>query len=82
MSLFLYPLDTVKKNMQLNGARGHLTNYKGSLDCLQKMSSSYGAASLYRGVHIYAVKEVLTAFTQLSIYEALFLKNNKEKKEE
>ena len=24
MSLFLYPFDTVKKNLQLNGARGHL----------------------------------------------------------
>ena len=58
MSLLLYPLDTVKRNMQLNGSRGCANNYKGSLDCL----TSLGAKSLYRGVHIYAVKEVITAF--------------------
>ena len=46
------------------------------------MTANYGPASLYRGVHIYAIKEVLTAFTQLSIYEALFLSNTTVKKEE
>jgi len=58
MSLLLYPLDTVKRNMQLNGSRGCMSNYKGSLDCM----SSLGSKALYRGVHIYAIKEVITAF--------------------
>lgn len=35
MSTLLYPLDTVKRNLQLNGARGHYTLYSGSLDCIK-----------------------------------------------
>jgi len=34
MSLLVYPLDTAKRCMQLNGARGHFSLYKGSVDCL------------------------------------------------
>jgi len=34
MSLLVYPLDTAKRCMQLNGARGHHNFYKGSMDCM------------------------------------------------
>jgi hypothetical protein len=52
----------------MNGARGHLSQYTGTMDCLKGL----GTANLYRGVHIFAIKELLTAFAQLSIYEAMF----------
>lgn len=63
LSLVLYPLDTVKRCMQLNGSRGHFNNYKSSLDCIKKISANSGVGALYRGVQLFAIKELLTAFT-------------------
>ena len=72
MSLLLYPLDTAKRCMQLNGSRGHLANYDHSYDCIRKIVTHEGGArALYRGVHIYLLKELFTAFTQLNIYDVI-----------
>lgn len=35
ISSIIYPFDTIKRNMQLNGARGHYTQYKGAFDCFK-----------------------------------------------
>ena len=73
MSLLLYPCDTVKRNFQLNGARNYTTRYVSYKDCYnQILKEQGGVRALYRGVHIYALREIFTAFTQLSIWEALF----------
>lgn len=72
ISLILYPLDTAKRCMQLNGARGHLNLYKSPVDCLRSLVSAHGVPSLYRGVHLYVLRETLTAFTHLQIYESFF----------
>ena len=58
MSSLLYPFDTVKRCMQLNGVKGHLKMFNGEVDVFRKL----GAAGLYRGVHLYLVREFLTAF--------------------
>ena len=64
LSLLLYPLDTAKRCMQLNGSRGHLANYESSVDCIRKLVSLEGGPrALYRGVHIFVLKEFVTAFT-------------------
>lgn len=63
LSVALYPLDTAKRCMQLNGARGHFSHYKGSMDCIRKLMAQGGARGLYRGVHIYIIKEFITAFS-------------------
>lgn len=72
MSVFLYPLDTAKRCMQLNGARGHFSHYKGSLDCLRQVALTGGASMWYRGVHIYAIKEFMVAMAQLTLYNNMF----------
>ena len=69
MSLLLYPLDTAKRCMQLNGVKGHLTMFNGPLDIFKK----FGIAPLYRGVHLYLIREFLTAFAQLTVYDAFRL---------
>lgn len=42
MSFLIYPLDTAKRCMQLNGAKGHYNLYKGSVDCIQKIVAQGG----------------------------------------
>ena len=37
ISLVLYPLDTAKRCMQLNGARGHAKPYEGAINCARVM---------------------------------------------
>lgn len=73
MSLLLYPLDTAKRIYQMNGARGCHIKYDSQVHFLKEMLSPKQIPTLYRGVHIFAVKEVLVAFTQFSLYETLFL---------
>jgi len=62
MSSILYPLDTAKRCMQLNGARGHFNTYKGPIDCFMGLLKTGGASCLYRGVHLFLIKEMLSAF--------------------
>ena len=69
MSLFIYPLDTAKRCMQLNGARGHNHLYNNSWECLQSL---FAKRCLYRGIHLYAFKEFFVAFAQIGIYEGLY----------
>lgn len=59
ISLLLYPLDTVKRCMQLNGGRGQLSNYKSYADCFKKLSASQGIAGFYRGAHLFFLKELI-----------------------
>ena len=71
-SLLLYPLDTMKRCQQLNGGRGQLILYKGIGDGFSKLWSQQGGLSaFYRGVHLFFIKEVICAFAQVSLYEAL-----------
>ena len=72
ISLLLYPLDTAKRCMQLNGARGHLNPYKTSIECLRSLVGTHGVVGLYRGVHLYVLRETMTALAHLQIYESLF----------
>lgn len=40
-------------------------------DCFSKVIANQGAAGLYRGMHIYFLVQVASAFGQVSLYEAL-----------
>ena len=73
LSLLLYPFDTAKRCLQLSGVRGQPKAYAGNLDVFQKLLKVGGPAALYRGCHIYILREFLTAFAQLTIYDALQL---------
>jgi hypothetical protein len=72
LSVFLYPLDTMRRCMQLNGGRGQLLLYKGIGDGFSKLYAQQGGISaFYRGVHLFLIKEVICAFSQVSLYEAM-----------
>jgi hypothetical protein len=55
LSTVLYPLDTMKKCMQLNGSRGQLSLYNGYIESFLKLPSSLGFSGLYRGVHVFCI---------------------------
>ena len=72
LSFIVYPLDTAKRCMQLNGSARHTNKFKNSNDCLQQIMAKGGLPALYRGVGIFALKEMFVAFTQVSMYDLLF----------
>lgn len=65
----------------MNGAVGHHDKYKGTIDCMTQIVKQGGPKALYRGVHLFALKEMLVAFTQVQAYDILFC-NFMEKKTE
>ena len=62
ISTLTYPLDTMKRFMQLSGAKGHTNPYANAQECFTKSIKTIGVAGLYRGMHLYFMKEFLTAF--------------------
>ena len=72
ISLILYPLDTMKRCLQLNGGRGQHVLYRSAFEVFTKLPNQQGGVTaLYRGVHLFFVKELICAFAQASIYESL-----------
>lgn len=72
LSILLYPLDTVKRCMQLNGGRGQLMIYRGIAEGFSKLYSQQGGiTAFYRGAHLFFVKELICAFAQVSLFEVL-----------
>jgi hypothetical protein len=57
--------------MQLNGGRGQLVLYKNMGDAFSKIIASQGVAGLFRGVHVFFTLEIISAFMQVSLYEAM-----------
>lgn len=53
ISSLLYPLDTLKRNMQLNESRGYVIQYKNVFDCILKLRQHYGIGGFYRGMWIF-----------------------------
>jgi len=45
-----YPLDTVRRHLQVSGALGQKSRYTGTWNCVQKIYSSSGWRGFYRGV--------------------------------
>mmetsp|Transcript_13305 Transcript_13305/g.22596 ORF Transcript_13305/g.22596 Transcript_13305/m.22596 type:complete len:99 (+) Transcript_13305:772-1068(+) len=72
LSLFLYPLDTIKRNMQLNGGRGFQKNFNSYQQCFSYLiESRMGARGLYAGVGIFAFREFLSVLVQVELYDYL-----------
>eukprot|EP00466_Bigelowiella_natans_P011863 jgi/Bigna1/42229/e_gw1.62.17.1 len=71
-SLICYPLDTVKRQMMLDGARGYQSKYKGEIArCIRIIHATYGIKGFYGGCLLNALK-VNSSFyseigTQLSL---------------
>lgn len=67
--LLTYPLDTVRRRMQLNGGHGLQKAYKNSFDCIKKIISTEGMKGFYRGVIPNLVKIPPAAAIQFSMYD-------------
>ena len=53
----LYPLDTVKRCLQLNGSMGHKTLYTGSIsNCLSTLYKDHGLKGLYGGFSVNLIR--------------------------
>ena len=61
MGLFLYPFDTMKRSLQLNGGRGFMTLYKSPVDCITKFSAS--PAMIWRGAPLYLLTSSLASLS-------------------
>eukprot|EP00877_Chromochloris_zofingiensis_P005931 jgi/Chrzof1/1591/Cz10g13190.t1 len=68
-----YPLDTLRRRMQMNGGPGQAVRYKGYVDCLRKMLQTEGGLSLFRGLGINCVKTVPGAAVHFLAYDLLRL---------
>ena len=47
-----YPLDTLRRRMQMSGSLGQAKQYASYRDCIRSMIRDEGWASLYRGVGV------------------------------
>jgi len=70
--LVAYPLDTVRRRMQVNGALGTSMRYKSALDCVRSMlRKEGGVASLYNGARISILKTIPGAAIQFVAYDLI-----------
>eukprot|EP00798_Chlamydomonas_sp_ICE-L_P030784 gene30784-35825_t len=66
-----YPLDTIRRRMQMNGAQGHPRSYNSMLHCIKHMATTSGVASFYRGCLVNSIKVVPGATIQFICYDLL-----------
>ena len=67
-----YPLDTVKRRMQLNGALGHKNIYRNDWNCLNKIWKEEGLVKgFYSGFSVSLMKNVPLVFLQYIMFQNL-----------
>jgi len=69
ISGMLYPLDTIKRCMQLNGSRGQLNLYSTTQEGIMTLPGKLGVNGLYRGVGVFCLAQTLKAYGQMTIYD-------------
>lgn len=69
--LVTYPLDTVRKRIQVNGALGQEKLYNGSWDCIKKIAKTEGVGAFYAGIIPNLIKFVPAAAIQFTAYDLL-----------
>ncbi|KAF2881021.1 hypothetical protein ILUMI_25169 [Ignelater luminosus] len=73
----IYPLDLVKKRMQIQGVEHHRREFgtvfvcKGMIDCFIKMYHTEGILGLFKGLNPSLVKAVVTTAIHFSSYECV-----------
>lgn len=78
-STVAYPLDTVKRQMQVNGAKGFKNEFRYSSDALQKVINK-GRREAYAGFSMHMVRTIPFSFIQFQIF-SLMTKTIKQQKE-
>lgn len=73
----IYPLDLVKKRLQIQGfeeARqpfGKVTKYSGLVHCFKKMIQEEGYLGLYKGLSPSLLKAVFVSGTMFCVYDQI-----------
>jgi len=67
--LVTYPVDTVRRRMQLDGLGGAVRLYTGALNCAQTVAATEGVGALYRGIGVTVLRGVPNNAIQLVSYE-------------
>ena len=65
----MYPGDTLKRNLQLDGINGQKKKYSGILDCIKKILKKEGIKGFYPGVKVNILKSIPGAAIQFSVYD-------------
>ena len=66
-----YPLDTVRRRMQLNGGHGLEKAYLNSFDCIKKIALQEGVRGFFKGMVPNLVKIPPAAAIQFSMYDLM-----------
>lgn len=72
----LYPLDTIRRRMQVNGSGLFTSTYTSSLGCAKSILASEGIRGFYRGVMLNIVKTLPQVSLQLAILDEVRKMNN------
>lgn len=67
----LYPLDTLRRRVQMSGASGHPSSYRGALHCAYEVLRKEGFGALYRGCMVNVGKTLLGAPIQFMTYDLI-----------
>ena len=68
--VLLYPLDTVKRCLQVNGAIGHKDLYSGTVDCMGKLYKEGGVRIFYQGLLTNIVRCAPVTILQFLVFQA------------
>ena len=68
---FTYPIDTVRRRIQVDGQLGQPKIYTGAVDCAVKLFGQGGIRAFYRGLAINAAKTAPGAAIQFCAYDFL-----------
>lgn len=69
--LLVYPLDTVKKRMQLNGQIPSVPRYNGLVHCVRSIVEQEGFGALYNGVTASLLKTSLSTGVTFMVFETV-----------
>ena len=70
-SLIMYPNDTVRRMLQLQGSKGTTESYSGYFDCAKKIYSRHGLLRFYNGAMINVIRMAPNSAIQFGSYEVL-----------
>mmetsp|Transcript_29165 Transcript_29165/g.81580 ORF Transcript_29165/g.81580 Transcript_29165/m.81580 type:complete len:303 (-) Transcript_29165:1038-1946(-) len=69
----IYPNDTTRRMLQLDGEGGKAKRFRGLLDCYKYIYRKEGLRRFYRGILPYTIRMVPNAAIQFAVYEYLKL---------
>jgi len=68
-----YPLDTIRRRMQMNGGAGQDSKYTSTMHCIKHMYTNEGVSSFYKGLFANAIKTAPGAAIQFVAYDYIKL---------